>query len=65
VIGGIIGLFFSLPHHPTFLGTLFELLGGKEFKSPPRPERSGGRAAARVIGKFSICVIMIACSPRT
>ena len=63
VIGGIIGLFFSLPGIilGPFLGAmLFELLGGKEFKMAAK----AGTGAViglllGVVGKFSICVIMI------
>lgn len=64
VIGGIIGLFFALPGIilGPFLGaTLFEMLGDKEFKNAAK---AGAGAVLGlllgVIGKFSICVIMIA-----
>ena len=63
VVGGIIGLFFSLPGIilGPFLGAmLFELLGGKEFKIAAK----AGTGAViglllGVVGKFSLCVIMI------
>jgi uncharacterized protein YqgC (DUF456 family) len=64
VIGGIIGLFFNLPGiilGPFFGAMLFELLGDKEFKAAAK---AGAGAVVGlllgVIGKFSICVIMIA-----
>jgi len=64
VIGGIIGLFFSLPGIilGPFLGAMiFEMLGGKEFKVAAK---AGAGAMVGlllgVVGKFSICVIMIA-----
>ncbi|HEY9173785.1 MAG TPA: DUF456 domain-containing protein, partial [Verrucomicrobiae bacterium] len=64
VVGGLIGLFFALPGIilGPFLGaTLFEMLGDKEFKHAPR---AGAGATLGlllgVIGKFSLCVIMIA-----
>jgi uncharacterized protein YqgC (DUF456 family) len=63
VIGGIIGLFFSLPGIilGPFLGAmLFEMLGDKEFK---KAAHAGLGAMVGlllgVIGKFSIGVIMI------
>ena len=63
VIGGIIGLFFSLPGIilGPFLGAmLFEMLGGQEFK---RATRAGAGAAIGlllgIVGKFSICVVMM------
>jgi uncharacterized protein YqgC (DUF456 family) len=63
VLGGVVGLFFSLPGLilGPFLGaTLFEMLGDKEFK---KAIRAGAGATLGllfgVIGKFSICVIMI------
>lgn len=64
VIGGVIGLFFSLPGLilGPFLGALsFEMLGDKRFKEAAK---AGAGAVVGlllgVIGKFSICVIMIA-----
>lgn len=64
VLGGIIGLFFSLPGIilGPFLGAmLFEMIGDKEFKAAAK---AGAGAVVGlllgVIGKFSICVIMIA-----
>ena len=63
VIGGIIGLFFSLPGIilGPFLGAiLFEMLGGREFKNAVH---AGAGAAIGlllgIVGKFSICVVMI------
>lgn len=63
VAGGVLGLFFALPGIilGPFLGaTMFELLGRKELK----PAIKAGAGAVLglllgVIGKFSICVIMI------
>jgi uncharacterized protein YqgC (DUF456 family) len=64
VIGGIIGLFFSLPGIilGPFLGaTLFEMMGDKEFK---HAVKAGAGAVVGlvlgVIGKSAICVTMIA-----
>ena len=64
VVGGMVGLFFSLPGIVLgpFLGaTLFELLGDKKFKEALR---AGAGAVVGlvlgVIGKCAICVIMIA-----
>jgi uncharacterized protein len=64
VIGGIVGLFFSLPGiiAGPFLGaTLFEMLGDKELH---KAARAGVGAVLGlilgVIGRFVICVIMIA-----
>lgn len=64
VVGGLIGLFFALPGIllGPFLGaTLFEMLGDKEFK---HAMRAGAGATLGlllgIIGKFSLCVIMIA-----
>lgn len=64
IIGGIIGLFFALPGIilGPFLGaTLFEMFGDKEFKEAAR---AGAGAVVGlllgVVGKFVICVIMIA-----
>jgi hypothetical protein len=63
VVGGVIGLFFSLPGIilGPFLGaTLFELLGRKEFK---KAMKAGTGAVLGLlvgtIGKFAICVMMI------
>lgn len=64
VIGGVVGLFFSLPGiilGPFIGATLFELLGREEFK----PAAKAGLGAVvglllGVIGKCSISVIMIA-----
>lgn len=64
VIGGVVGLFFSLPGiilGPFIGATLFELLGRKEFK---QAARAGVGAVVGlflgVVGKCSISVIMIA-----
>jgi len=64
LIGGVIGLFFSLPGIilGPFLGAmLFEMIGGKEFKVAAK---AGAGAVIGlllgVVGKFSICVMMIA-----
>jgi hypothetical protein len=63
VVGGVIGLFFSLPGIilGPFLGaTLFELLGRKEFK---KAMKAGTGAVLGLlvgtVGKFAICVMMI------
>ena len=63
VIGGIVGLFFSLPGIilGPFLGAmLFEMLGDKEFK---KAVHAGVGATVGLLlgiaGKFSICVVMI------
>jgi hypothetical protein len=63
VVGGVVGLFFSLPGLilGPFLGaTLFEMLGDKEFK---KAVRAGAGATLGlllgVVGKFSLCVVMI------
>jgi uncharacterized protein YqgC (DUF456 family) len=63
VIGGIIGLFFSLPGIilGPFLGAmLFEMLGDKEFK---KAAHAGLGATVGlllgIVGKFSICVVMM------
>jgi len=64
VVGGVVGLFFSLPGiilGPFIGATLFELLGRKEFK----PAARAGIGAVvglllGVVGKCSISVIMIA-----
>ena len=64
VVGGIVGLFFGLPGIllGPFLGaTLLEMLGDKEFKLAVK---AGAGALAGlllgVIGKCSLCVIMMA-----
>jgi hypothetical protein len=63
MIGGVIGLFFSLPGIilGPFLGAmLFELFGDKKLK---QAAKAGAGAVVGlllgVIGKFSICVMMI------
>ena len=63
VIGGIIGLFFSLPGIilGPFLGAmLFEMLGGQEFK---KATRAGVGATVGlllgIVGKVSVCVVMM------
>ena len=63
VLGGIIGLFFSLPGiiiGPFVGATLLELCGGREWK----PAAKAGLGATvglfvGIVGKFSISVIMI------
>jgi hypothetical protein len=64
VVGGVVGLFFSLPGiilGPFVGATLFEMLGDKEFK---QAAKAGGGAviglALGAIGKSALCVIMIA-----
>lgn len=64
VVGGIIGLFFSLPGiilGPLVGATLFEMIGDKEFK---KAAKAGAGAvvglALGVIGKSAVCVMMIA-----
>ena len=64
VIGGIIGLFFNIPGIilGPFLGAMIlEMTGGKEFKIAAK---AGAGAVVGlllgVVGKFSICVMMIA-----
>ena len=64
MIGGIVGIFFSLPGiilGPLLGAMLFEMLGDKEFKVAAR---AGVGAVVGlvlgVIGKCAICVIMIA-----
>lgn len=64
VVGGIIGFFFGIPGIilGPFLGaTLFEMFGDKEFK---KAVKAGTGAVIGlllgVIGKFAICVVMIA-----
>lgn len=64
IIGGIVGLFFALPGIilGPFLGAMIlEMTGGKEFKIAAK---AGAGAVIGlllgVIGKFSICVMMIA-----
>ena len=63
VLGGIVGLFFSLPGiiFGPFLGAmLLELNGGRE---PEHAAKAGLRATlgllVGIVGKFSICVVMI------
>ena len=63
VIGGIVGLFFNLPGiilGPFIGATLFEMLGDKEFK---KAAHAGLGATVGlllgIVGKFSICVVMI------
>lgn len=63
VIGGVVGLFFNLPGIilGPFLGAmLLEMTGGKEFKIAAK---AGAGAVIGlllgVVGKFSICVMMI------
>ena len=64
VIGGLIGLFFNIPGIilGPFLGAMIlEMTGGKEFKIAAK---AGAGAVIGlllgVVGKFSICVMMIA-----
>jgi uncharacterized protein len=64
VIGGIVGLFFNLPGVllGPFIGAfLFELIGDYEYK---RALRAGAGATLGLligaVGKFSVCVVMIA-----
>ena len=64
IIGGIVGLFFNLPGIilGPFLGAMIlEMTGGKEFKVAAK---AGAGAVIGlllgVVGKFSICVMMIA-----
>ncbi len=64
VVGGLIGLFFSLPGiilGPFIGATLFEMFGDKEFK---KAAKAGAGAVVGlvlgVIGKSAVCVIMIA-----
>lgn len=63
VVGGIVGLFFSLPGiilGPFIGAVLFELLGDREFE---KAMKAGAGATVGlllgVIGKFSIGVVMI------
>jgi uncharacterized protein YqgC (DUF456 family) len=63
VIGGIVGLFFNLPGiilGPFIGATLFEMIGGQEFK---KASRAGVGATVGLLlgiaGKFSICVVMM------
>jgi uncharacterized protein YqgC (DUF456 family) len=62
IIGGLVGLFFSLPGiliGPFVGAVLFESMGGREFK---QALRAGGGAFLGVVagaaGKFAICVAM-------
>ena len=64
IIGGIVGLFFNIPGIilGPFLGAMIlEMTGGKEFKVAAK---AGAGAVIGlllgVVGKFSICVMMIA-----
>lgn len=64
VIGGVIGLFFSLPGiiiGPFVGATLLELIGGQKFK---QAAQAGAGAMLGLllgaIGKFALCVVMIA-----
>ena len=64
VVGGIVGLFFNLPGIllGPFIGAfLFELIGDYEYK---RALRAGTGATLGLligaVGKFSVCVVMIA-----
>ena len=64
VVGGVIGLFFSLPGiiiGPFVGAMLFELLGGHEFK---KAAKAGAGAMLGLlvgtVGKLALCVIMIA-----
>lgn len=64
VVGGLIGLFFSLPGiilGPFVGATLFEMIGDKEFK---KAAKAGAGAviglALGAIGKSAVCVVMIA-----
>ncbi len=63
VLGGLIGLFFSLPGiilGPFVGATLFEMIGDKEFK---KAAKAGAGAVIGlvlgVIGKSAVCVVMI------
>jgi uncharacterized protein YqgC (DUF456 family) len=63
IVGGIVGLFFSLPGiilGPFVGATLFEMLGDKELK---QAAKAGAGAvlglALGAIGKSALCVIMI------
>lgn len=63
VVGGLIGLFFSLPGiilGPFIGATLFEMLGRQEFK---KAAKAGAGAVVGLllgaVGKFALCVIMI------
>jgi len=64
VVGGIVGLFFSLPGiilGPFVGATLFEMIGDQEFK---KAAKAGAGAVIGlvlgVIGKSAVCVVMIA-----
>jgi uncharacterized protein YqgC (DUF456 family) len=63
VLGGIVGLFFSLPGIilGPFLGaTLFELLGDRELKMALKAGLGATSGLlAGIVGKFSIAVVMI------
>ena len=63
VVGGLIGLFFSLPGiilGPFVGATLFEMLGRQEFK---KAAKAGAGAVVGLllgaVGKFALCVVMI------
>jgi uncharacterized protein len=63
ILGGVVGLFFSIPGIllGPFIGAfLLELLGGYEFR---RAVRAGAGATlgllAGALGKFAVCVVMI------
>jgi uncharacterized protein YqgC (DUF456 family) len=63
VIGGLVGLFFSIPGiilGPFVGATLFELIGGRELK--PAAKAGAGAVVGLLIGavgKVSICVAMM------
>jgi uncharacterized protein YqgC (DUF456 family) len=63
IIGGLVGLFFSLPGiilGPFIGAMLFELLGGSKFKHAARAGLGAFLGLiAGAIGKFAICVVMI------
>lgn len=63
IIGGLIGLFFSLPGiilGPFIGATLFEMAGGREFKKASRAGLGTMFGLLLgIVGKFSICVVMI------
>lgn len=63
VVGGLVGLFFSLPGiilGPFVGATLFELLGDRELKAALKAGLGATLGLfAGIIGKFSIAVVMI------
>ena len=63
VVGGLIGLFFSLPGiilGPFVGATLFEMLGDKEFKAAAKAGTGAVVGLALgVIGKSAVCVAMM------